>query len=557
MKRFISWMLVLALVLPCFVVAVDAPAQKSEAEILKELGMLKGTNKGLELDRAVTRAEAVTMLYRITAQDEEEHVYQGYFTDVPESHWASGWIERAYEDEYVDGTGIATFTPDRSVSGLEFTKMLLSVLGYSDITLQNCNRYGKSSGILTEDQTLTPLTRGEVATLCYRALKANRRYGYHSGAPLYQTLTLGREKEAYFIDTMPKSFTDEMRERMPKDKNYMFSPFSIQIALAMTANGADDETKAEMLDVLQIEDLDAFNAQSKKLIEAYSTFQNVRLDVANAIWANQDTLPNGFQDEFQKRIKTIYHGSAEMTDMARAVDQINEWVKTNTNGKISGIISKDNLPFEAFIANAVYFKSDWEYPFDVKNTSRDTFTNRDGTKTEIDFMHQTEDFSYFEGNGVQMVRLPYQCEYEKDPAQISMYVILSDADIDAEYYVKTREMRSGPVILTLPKFETEWGGSIKETLRDMGINRAFDKTIPGFPAIAKDWPLYIKDVLHRTYINVDETGTEAAAVTGIISGGTGIPPKPVAFTADRPFTYVIYDETNGETLFVGEYAYAE
>ena len=552
MKRIFSLLLVFALLVPCFASATDAP-EMSEADVLVALGMLRGTEKGLELDRDVTRAEAVTMLYRISAQEETARTYRGYFSDVPSSHWASGWIERAYEDKYVQGIGGAMFCPNRAVSGVEFTKMLLSMLGYQDITLENCNQFGKESDLLTEDQTNAPLTRDEVAVLCYHAMKARR----NSDAPLYQTLTLGREKEAYFLGDMPMSFTDELRAHMPSDQNYMFSPFSVRMALAMAANGAKGATKAEILDTLQIEDLAAFNAESKRRIEQYSALENAQLQVANAIWANQEILKNGFRTDYKSLISSFYHGAAEMTDMSRAVEQINGWVSANTNGKIPGILSKNNLPFAAFLANAVYFKGTWSEPFDAKLTDRAEFTNRDGTKTETDFMHQTEYFEYFEGNGIQMVRLPYRYDFQKDPVRLSMYVILADTDVDAEYYVKTREMSNRRVALSLPKFKTEWGERITAALQDMGIDRAFDTNRADFSAISGEWPLFIENVMHKTYIQVDETGTEAAAVTGIAVGAGAAPSEPVVFTADRPFTYVIYDETNEETLFVGEYAYAK
>lgn len=209
--------------------------------------------------------------------------------------------------------------------------------------------------------------------------------------------------------------------------------------------------------------------------------------------------------------------------------------------------------FLSALVNAVYFKGTWREQFKTNATAPDTFTSRDGSEKELDFMNQTGYFRYYEDDMVQMVRLPYE---DRD---IAMYIAMPSARAaDLDRYVE--KMDTEYVKLSIPKFKIEYEEKLNDMLGELGMKQAFSDQNTEFTKMIDDYPLniFIDKVIHKTYIDVDENGTEAAAVTAVINAaGSAMPPEPVSFVADKPFTYFIYDEANGEILFMGEYAFAE
>ena len=177
-------------------------------------------------------------------------------------------------------------------------------------------------------------------------------------------------------------------------------------------------------------------------------------------------------------------------------------------------------------------------------------------------MKQTDYFNYGRINDIEVVEMPYLAYDEnsdggkKIDMDISMYLIKSDKDINAEEILNSAEMNRNYVRLSLPKFKTEYGTSLKGMLGALGINTAFGE-MADFDKMLSEKNLQLTDVLHKTYINVDEKGTEAAAVTAAMAGATSMPPEPVSVKFDKPFTYVIMDNTTKDILFMGEYAFAK
>jgi len=207
----------------------------------------------------------------------------------------------------------------------------------------------------------------------------------------------------------------------------------------------------------------------------------------------------------------------------------------------------------AYIVNAIYFKGEWACKFYEEATQKAAFTDRNGKKTEIDFMNQTGYFDYYADDSVQMIKLPYR------DGRTSMYVAIpAKRTIDLEKHIPKMEEKY--VKLSMPKFKTEFDMLLVEPLSKLGIQTAFDKYKADLKNMFTDTPqnIFITKVIHKTFINVDENGTEAAAVTGAGAGGSGMPKDPpIEFTADKPFTYMIRDDANGEILFMGEYAFAD
>ncbi len=363
------------------------------------------------------------------------------------------------------------------------------------------------------------------------------------------------------------SFADKLNAQMPTDKNYMFSPLSIKMALAMAANGAEGETREELLDILKVNNIQKYNEFSKELIERYTQSDKLTLNIANAVWVNTDNSPYDFKEGYKETVSEFYNAEAGKVNNKNAAKTINGWVNEKTKGKIPSII--EDSDFWAALVNAIYFKGSWEKDFDKKRTKPDIFTSADGTKTEIDFMNQTDSFSYHKSDDAEIVKLRYKTSFftedkdgklnieTVDGMNVSMYLIKTDST-DIENIIKT-SYDYERIALSVPKFKVEYS---KEITKLLELEFATDKSKADFSGMMNLSPndsLWIDKVLHRTYISVDEEGTEAAAVTAVMmNGATSAKPKePIEVKFDEPFYFVIRDDTNGEILFMGRYAYAE
>ena len=367
------------------------------------------------------------------------------------------------------------------------------------------------------------------------------------------------------------SFTDKLNHQMPKDENYMFSPMSIKMALAMAANGAEGNTKEEILNALQIEDLDKFNTFSKELIERYSQSDRLTLSIANSVWVNTDNCPHDFKSEYKDTVSEFYCAKASKVGNDNAVKEINTWVNDKTNGKIPTIINDSD--FWAALVNAIYFKGSWQNDFWKSATKPDTFTCANGKESQIDFMQQTENFGYFKSENSEIVKMPYKTSFYTEDKNgnieretlsdlnVSMYLIMAEST-DVEKILNEAKLKYERLKLQVPKFKIEYNTELNEMMTRLGMNNPFSRFLADFSGmmnISPDENLWIDKVLHKTYISVDEEGTEAAAVTAVMmAGATSSKPKePIEVKFDEPFYFVIRDDTNGEILFIGRYAYAE
>lgn len=368
------------------------------------------------------------------------------------------------------------------------------------------------------------------------------------------------------------SFAFKLNEEMPRNENYMFSPLSIKMALALTANGAEGETKTEMLNTLGITDIDKYNAFAEEFIAKYADngeesaeqdetvypyrekHSKVCLNVANSLWLNK-TVAGGiaFNADYVKKMQQYYDAELESVDNSNAVQKINGWCSDKTKGKINRII--DDPAFLAALVNAVYFKGEWATQFDEYATGDDTFTDRNGKENTVKFMNKTEDFAYYEDNDVQLVKMPYY------GSNIAMYVALTD-DKRTDITPYMDKMSYEEVHIKMPKFKTEYDVKLNDYLIKLGMGKAFLGGRAEFsPMFEGGGDFYIDQVLHKTYIDVDENGTEAAAVTAVmmkVTSAVGMEkPQPKQFIANKPFSYYIVDDDSKEILFMGEYAFAK
>lgn len=336
-------------------------------------------------------------------------------------------------------------------------------------------------------------------------------------------------------------------------ENICLSPLSAQFAMAMVANGAEEKTRTEIIDIMQLGD--SANAKSRKLLDdiATKTVWNEHGDIriANSIWIREDF---DVKQEFVETNKEFLDALVERAEFNQeTVNRVNEWCKENTNGKIPTILDRFKDNDRMLLINALYLKAAWSKPFQESNTTNQKFTTEKGELVKVPMMMMRSNEQFYKDDVVSMVTKRLQGGY-------SMLFILPGegvkCDEAAEYVAKDFDtylmnMTVSDVSLSLPKFTTDFGMSIKNTLANMGIKRAFGGKAQ-FGGIS-DEPLFISDVVQKTYINVNEKGTEAAAVTMAITGLLSMRPQKIeVITFDRPFIYAIIKDNSKEVLFAGK-----
>ena len=308
-----------------------------------------------------------------------------------------------------------------------------------------------------------------------------------------------------------------------KDGNIFISPTSLFMALSMVYNGAHGVTKEEIAKVLQVEGIEA-----KKLNQANASLMNlfhrsskqVQLNVPNSIWLNENYH---FQTEFAQNNKDYYNAEIQEIDIydSGSPKMINNWVKDETNGKIGEIVESPLDPdLVTVLINAIYFKGDWKYEFDKSQTEDRLFYLADGTNKSIPLMTLHEKLAYMENENLQAVSLPYG---EKN--EMSMNVFLPKENISLEEFKNkltyenwqkwTSEFQEREGTVLLPKFKLEYEASLKETLQKLGMTTAFTKGANFSKMIQEDDPLWISQVKQKTFIDVNEEGTEATAATSV------------------------------------------
>lgn len=368
-----------------------------------------------------------------------------------------------------------------------------------------------------------------------------------------QTRILESDKNFAF-DFFGKVFDAEAAD---EDKNFMVSPFSLSMALSMTWNGAAGETKTAMKNALGLSDFsdEEANTYFKTVKEALlKTDASTKLAIANSIWTNQNIA---IKESFLSLNKSYYDATAQSVDFSNTetTKRINQWASDNTNGLIKDVLQKTTEDDLMYLLNAIYFKGIWTTKFDAKNTSKMPFTYDDGTSKNVDMMKQKASFNYTEDETLQAVQLPYGNQafsmvvlLPKDGKKLND--IVSIAKENGYWNNLISSFRNAEVNLFLPKFKTEYNKKLNDILTDMGMGVAF--TAQADFSGMSDVSAAISFVEQFTYISTDEEGTEAAAVTVVGMITTALPtPKTVTFKADKPFIYVIQENSTGAILFMG------
>lgn len=344
-------------------------------------------------------------------------------------------------------------------------------------------------------------------------------------------------------------------------ENICFSPYSIEAALGMAAEGAEGVTLDEMKQVMQIESIDAFTeafSVSRQKLE--SDAMDIR--IANSVWYQKDLAYAGdFESVYLPTLQNNYAADCYEEDLSDAsvIQSMNDWIRAATEGKITNMVNEVPDDAALLLFNAVYFNAEWAIPFSGESTYDDTFYGSAGEQT-VSFMHMSEQyFKYYEYNGIRALRMRYK---DSDMAMDILIPAEEDADVAALFNALSTEEKQefyeglsnaeeiSIATLALPRFTFESDSiPLREYLADLGMSRAFTNGAE-FSKISDE--ACISDILHKTYIRVDENGTEAAAVTEAIMNLTALPAgDPVTFEVTMPFLYEISDTSDGTVLFMG------
>ncbi len=348
-------------------------------------------------------------------------------------------------------------------------------------------------------------------------------------------------------------FKEVVKSEEP-DTNIFISPLSISIALGMTYNGAAGETEEAMRTTLGFGEMtrEQINQSFQSLITLLTTIdQNTVFQIANSIWYKKNFSVN---KEFIDINKKYFDAEVRELDFfsSGAKDIINDWVENKTKGKIKEIIDFIDPTSVMFIINAIYFLGDWTYQFDKDLTFNAPFYTEDGSQADCRMMRQENVFNYFETDDFQAVEIPYGNEY------FSMIIFLpkegSSVDEIAES-VTVDNWKSWigmfsekELNLFLPKFTIKYFIDLSSVLKLLGMEIAFDPLRADFSMINPDCDLYISRVLHKTYVKVDEEGTEAAAVTVVEIRYTS---TVTEFRVNRPFIFIIRERHSDSIIFMG------
>ena len=347
--------------------------------------------------------------------------------------------------------------------------------------------------------------------------------------------------------------------------NIFFSPFSISTALAMTYAGSNGSTESEMAKALHFTKNDtefhrAYGAYLNQLEENASG--NIKLRIANRLWAEKKY---DLHDDYMELVKSAYNAPVEKLDFKKNPDgsrnTINKWVEQKTEDRIKDLIPLGAIDSDTrlVLTNAIYFKGDWKYQFLKEETKESKFILNDGSKIKTPFMNMTGAFDYFENETYKMIRLPYKGDKQ------SMVMVLPhenymmkdvERQVDQKSFEAMFQYYQPNAILSIPKFKATLPLGLNDHLKSLGMIAAFGNA--GFSKLSPSADLYISDVIHKAFIEINEEGTEAAAATAVVmrieSVGPHEEPKPKEFIADHPFLYYIIDNQTRAILFMGRMA---
>lgn len=312
-------------------------------------------------------------------------------------------------------------------------------------------------------------------------------------------------------------------------KNLMISPLSIYHILSLTTNGAQNQTLEEMVKTLGHENKDEMNNENKLVSSSVGKLQSI--EMANAVFTKFKP-----EDQFTSMIK-VYKSTI---DILKDVEQVNKWCSDATHNKIQNILDKLTPNDLMVLINAIYFKGIWKKTFDKNKTYQNNFNNFNKTPIMKDFMNITDNFDYYENDNIQSISL----NYTKDNLKALIILPRNDdintyiSNFSSENYIDIiKNLNNQKVNLSLPKFEINFSARLEQNFINLGMVLPFSDSAD-FSGMTREHKLKIGRIIHKTFIKVDEEGTEAAAATVVVMTKRCFIPT-LAMNVDHPFLFII------------------
>ncbi|MCM2676715.1 serpin family protein [Alkalicoccobacillus plakortidis] len=345
-------------------------------------------------------------------------------------------------------------------------------------------------------------------------------------------------------------FASELFQQIFEEKgmneNMFISPYSIILALLMTANGIEESGRQELLDSLHMEaaDIEVLNEQVEKQLQSLDALEHAQLNTANSVWHRSGLE---VEDLYESILDTYYNGDIEEFDEQDGADTMNQWVTDKTEGHINKMMDEIPQTALAYILNAVYFNANWKHEFNENDTQKHAFHLLNEETHNHEMMKVQEEFEILIGENMQGLKLPYEDD------GLSMIIVLPD---EGEFEVVAQSLNKElffsdnwnetTVDLILPKLTFSSEYSLLESLQDLG---AFQKGYDFSPLFGEGIQADVTDVIHKTYVQIDEEGTEAAAATAVEMTISAVVPE--LFHVNRPYYFAIIDEKTETILFMG------
>ena len=346
--------------------------------------------------------------------------------------------------------------------------------------------------------------------------------------------------------------------------NLAVSPYSIAVALAMTANGGVGATRAQILNALQIDSLSTFNAGIAALSQAVEGLAGpvsnvfdkpgeVALATANSLFGDRaETWVPAFLTLLAKQYGAGMRAVDFRNAPERARTAINAWTAGQTHDRIPELLPVGSISAltRLVLVDALYFKAPWYQPFRADATTRAPFHRASGSSVEVEMMHAGDGAMYVSGDHYRGARLPYAGR------RVAMTLALPEGDEQLALTELLGDLRGpapDPVVLSVPRWTFRVASDLKKPLQALGMTTAFTDGAD-FSGMTTDEPLLVSDVYHQTFVAVDEHGTEAAAATAVVMDALSGVANPHTVVLDRPFLFVIHDTAHGTPLFVGRVA---
>jgi serpin B len=367
----------------------------------------------------------------------------------------------------------------------------------------------------------------------------------------------GKNTDTKFIGNTADFSLELFKKTSSEEKNSLISPLSVLLALAMTANGADTQTLSEMETVLGGDiGLEELNEYLFSYVQNLPRDKKARVDIANSIWFQEDEDQLLVERDFLQKNADYYNAAAYKSPFdGQTLKDINNWVKENTDGMIDKILDQISPAAVMYLINAVVFDAQWDTVYKKNNIHQGEFTNLDGTNQTAEFMHSEESIYLDDGRATGFIKPYADNKYSFVALLPNEGITVGDyiQGLTGEGFLQTIDGAVNTAVsAALPKFSYDYTIQMNAALLNLGMPTAFSPEAADFSKLGKSagGNIYIGEVLHKTFIQVDELGTKAGAVTKVeMKCGSVMETKVVRL--ERPFVYAIIDNASKLPVFIG------